>query len=104
MKQKAIDCGMTTYVATLAWIQAHSAQEITHQMPADYYKGVGKDAYTAALNCEKDIFNPTGVMPTDGRATCLTVVGAFNDKVKGKQIDLNATYTDEFVEAAQPVS
>ncbi len=95
---------VNAYVATLTWIQGHSAQEIADKMPADYYKGVGKDAYAAALNSEKGIFNPTGVMPTDGPATCLAVLGAFNDKVKGKQIDLAKTYTDEFVKAAKPVS
>ncbi len=95
---------VNAYVATLAWIQAHSGAEIADKMPADYYKGVGKDAYVAALNSEKGIFNPTGIMPADGPATCLAVLSKFNDKVKGKSIDLTATYTDEFVKAATPVS
>jgi NitT/TauT family transport system substrate-binding protein len=94
---------VNAHVSTLGRIQAHSAQEIADKMPADYYKGVGKDAYAAALNSEKGIFNPTGVMPSDGPATCLAVLGAFNDKVKGKSVDLAKTYTDEFVKAAQPV-
>ena len=95
---------VNAYVSTLKWIQGHSAQEIADKMPADYYKGVGKDAYVAALNSEKGIFNPTGVMPADGPATCLAVLGAFNAAVKGKSIDLTKTYTDEFVKAATPVS
>ena len=44
-------------------------------MPADYYKGVGKAAYVEALDSEKGIFNPTGVMPADGPKTCLAVLG-----------------------------
>jgi NitT/TauT family transport system substrate-binding protein len=95
---------VNAYVATLTWIQQHSGAEIADKMPADYYKGVGKDAYVAALNSEKGIFNPTGIMPSDGPATCLAVLGAFNTTVKGKQIDLTKTYTDEFVKAAQPLS
>ncbi len=95
---------VNAYVSTLTWIQKHSAAEIADKMPADYYKGVGKDAYVAALNSEKGIFNPTGIMPPDGPPTCLAVLSAFNDKVKGKQIDLTKTYTDEFVKAAQPLS
>ncbi|MDQ6895125.1 MAG: ABC transporter substrate-binding protein [Actinomycetota bacterium] len=95
---------VNAYVATLTWIQQHSGQDIADKMPADYYKGVGKDAYVAALNSEKGIFNPNGIMPSDGPATCLAVLGAFNATVKGKQIDLTKTYTDEFVKAAQPVS
>lgn len=95
---------VNAYVSTLTWIQGHSAHEIADKMPADYYKGVGKDAYAAALTSEKGIFNPTGIMPADGPATCLAVLTAFNDKVKGKTIDLTKTYTDEFVKAARPVS
>jgi NitT/TauT family transport system substrate-binding protein len=95
---------VNAYVSTLKWIQGHSAQEIADKMPADYYQGVGKAAYAAALNSEKGIFNPTGVMPADGPPTCLAVLSAFNDKVKGKSIDLTKTYTDEFVKAAQPVT
>lgn len=94
---------VNAYVATLKWIQAHTAQEITDTMPADYYKGVGKAAYVAALDSEKGIFNPTGLMPTDGPPTCLAVLSAFNDQVKGKQVDLSKTYTDKFVKAAQPL-
>jgi NitT/TauT family transport system substrate-binding protein len=95
---------VNAYVSTLKWIQGHNAQEIADKMPADYYQGVGKDAYAAALNSEKGIFNPTGIMPTDGPPTCLSVLSAFNDKVKGKSIDLSKTYTDEFVKAAQPLA
>jgi NitT/TauT family transport system substrate-binding protein len=95
---------VNAYVATLTWIQGHSAQDIADKMPADYYQGVGKAAYAAALDSEKGIFNPTGIMPTDGPPTCLAVLSEFNDKVKGKSIDLTKTYTDEFVRAAQPLA
>jgi NitT/TauT family transport system substrate-binding protein len=98
--QKLVDA----YVATLKWIQGHTGAQIADQMPADYYSGVGKAAYAAALDSEKGIFNPTGIMPPDGPKTCLDVLSAFNPNVKGKTIDLARTYTDEFVKAAQPVS
>src|SRR5262249_40004137 len=32
------------YVKTLRWIAAHSGAEIADKVPADYYKGIGKDA------------------------------------------------------------
>ena len=38
-------------------------------MPPDYYAGVGKAAYAKALDSEKGIFNPTGIMPADGPKT-----------------------------------
>jgi NitT/TauT family transport system substrate-binding protein len=95
---------VNAYVGTLTWIQTHTPEEIAAKMPADYYQGVGIDAYVAALKSEIGIFNPTGIMPPDGPPTCLAVLTAFNDKVRGKSIDLAKTYTDEFVKAATPVS
>jgi len=95
---------VNAYVETLKWIQTHTGAQIADVMPADYYKGVGKPAYIAALNSEKGIFNPTGIMPTGGPQTCLAVLGEFNPKVKGHQIDLTKTFTDEFVKAATPLS
>ena len=91
---------VTAYVRTLNWIQTHSAADITAQMPPDYYAGVGKAAYTAALDGEKGIYNPTGLMPSDGPATCLAVLQA-NSDVTGKALDLSKTYTNEFAQAAQ---
>jgi NitT/TauT family transport system substrate-binding protein len=95
---------VNAYVSTLTWIQGHNGAQIADKMPADYYQGVGKDAYAKALDSEKGIFNPTGLMPPDGPPTCLAVLSAFNDQVKGKSVDLARTYTDEFVKAAKPVS
>ena len=37
--------------------------EIAAKMPADYYSGTGMTAYVAALDSEKGIYNPTGIMP-----------------------------------------
>jgi NitT/TauT family transport system substrate-binding protein len=94
---------VNVYVQTLKWIQTHSAAQITDKMPADYYAGVGKAQYIKALDGEKGMYNPTGVMPTDGPKTCLAVLQA-NADVKGKSIDLGTTYTDSFVKAAQGTS
>jgi NitT/TauT family transport system substrate-binding protein len=43
-------------------------------------------------------------MPPSGPATCLAVLLAFNPAVKGKTIDTGATFTDEFVTAATPLT
>jgi NitT/TauT family transport system substrate-binding protein len=95
---------VNAYVATLKWIQAHNGSQIADAMPASYYAGVGKAAYAKALDSEKAIFNPTGLMPSSGPATCLSVLSAFNPSVKGKKIDVAKTFTDEFVKAATPIS
>jgi NitT/TauT family transport system substrate-binding protein len=91
---------VNAYVATLKWIQSHTATQIADKMPADYYAGVGKAAYIKALAAEKGIYNPTGIMPPNGPPN-LKVLSLFNKDVQGKTIDLTATYTDEFVKAAK---
>jgi NitT/TauT family transport system substrate-binding protein len=69
-------------------------------MPADYYRGIGKQAYIKALQSEKGIYSPTGLMPGSGPKTVLNVLSAFDTNVKGHSIDLSKTYTDQFVQHA----
>jgi NitT/TauT family transport system substrate-binding protein len=88
------------YVKTLKYIQDHTAAEITDKVPADYYAGVGKDAYIQALDAEKGIYSPTGLMPADGPKIVNDVLQT-NAEVKGKTIDLAKTFTNEFVHAAK---
>jgi NitT/TauT family transport system substrate-binding protein len=86
------------YVKTLKWIASHKGAEIADKMPADYYTGIGKDAYAKALDAGKGMFTTDGVMPTDGPPTVLTVLSAFDTTVQGKTVDLAKTYTTEFVQ------
>jgi NitT/TauT family transport system substrate-binding protein len=87
-------------VKTLRWIQSHSAEQITAQMPPEYYAGVGRAQYLKALAAEKAIFSPDGVMPADGPETVLKVLNTFDPAVKGTQIDLAKTYTTRFAKQA----
>ncbi len=86
------------FVETLNWIQTHTAQQVTDQMPADYYAGTGKAAYAQALQNEKGIYDPNGLMPADGPSTVLKVLSAFNPEVRNA--DLGKTYDNEFAKAA----
>lgn len=92
---------VNAYVETLQWIQMHTAAQIADEIPADYYSGVGKDVYTKALDNEKGMYSPTGLMPTDGPGTVLDVLSAFDPRVKGHTIDLSKTYTNDFADKAK---
>jgi NitT/TauT family transport system substrate-binding protein len=87
-------------VKTLHWIQSHSAAQITDKMPPEYYKGVGKAQYVKALEAQKAIFSPDGVMPKGGPETVLKVLDSFDPAVKGHNIDLSKTFTTQFVDKA----
>ncbi|MDO0930409.1 ABC transporter substrate-binding protein [Streptomyces sp. DG2A-72] len=92
---------VNAYVETLKWIQTHTAAQIADKMPADYYSGVGKAVYTKALQNEKGMYSPTGLMPADGPRTVLKVLSTFDPTVKGHTIDLAKTYTNDFVNKAK---
>ena len=91
---------VNAFVKTQKWIASHSAAEIAAKMPAEYYTGVGKDAYVKALDAEKAMYTLDGVMPTGGPQTVLNVLDAFDPGVKGHTIDLAKTYTTEFATGA----
>ena len=87
-------------VESLHWVQQHSAEQIADAMPASYYKSTGKTAYVQALANEIGMYNPTGLMPTDGPQSVFRVLSEFDPAVKGHQVDLSKTYTDQYVQKA----
>jgi NitT/TauT family transport system substrate-binding protein len=89
-------------VKGLDYIQQHSAAQITAQIPPSYYAGTGEQPYIEALANEIGIFSPTGLMPTDGSETVLKVLTAADPSLKGKTVNLAATYTEQFVQNATP--
>ncbi|MGW1074532.1 ABC transporter substrate-binding protein [Streptomyces sp. NPDC002537] len=87
------------FVKTLAWMSAHSPEEIADKMPADYAKG-GKELYVRAIKNTLPMFTRDGVMPADGPKTVHEVLKAFNPTIRNADIDLEKTYTTEFVREA----
>ncbi len=95
--QKLVDA----FVKTLKWIQTHSATQITAKMPPSYLAGIGAADYAKALQNEKGMFSPDGLMPSDGPHTVYKVLSSFDPTVKGHKVDLTKTYTNSFVEKAK---
>ncbi|MEV6009522.1 ABC transporter substrate-binding protein [Streptomyces sp. NPDC051976] len=87
------------FVKTLKWMSTHSPQEIAAKMPADYAQG-GADLYAQSIKSTLPMFTTDGVMPADGPQTVLNVLKAFNPNLQHATVDLNKTYTTEFVKKA----
>jgi NitT/TauT family transport system substrate-binding protein len=87
---------VNSYTKTLQWMHTHTPDEITAQVPVDYYAG-DKNLYVAALKSQLSIFSPDGKMPVDGPASVLNIEQKTNQDVNGKKIDLTLTFTNEFV-------
>jgi NitT/TauT family transport system substrate-binding protein len=91
---------VNAFVKTLKYIHAHSAREITDQMPVEYYAN-NRDEYIQALTTGKEMFTADGMMPADGPPTVLKVLNSFNRAVMGQKINLANTYTTEYVTNAK---
>ncbi|MBA5220889.1 ABC transporter substrate-binding protein [Streptomyces griseoaurantiacus] len=87
------------FVRTLKWMSTHSAAQIADKMPADYSQG-DKKLYAGAIESTLPMFTKDGVMPPEGPATVERVLKAFNPNIKNATIDLDRTYTTEFVKKA----
>ena len=90
---------VNAYVKTLKWIQTHTAEQIADMMPPDYYAG-NKALYVSALQNQLAIFSPDGSMPAGAPQSVLNTEYQSNLIPQSKQIDLNATYTNEFTSKA----
>lgn len=91
---------VTAFVKALRYIATHSAAEIADKLPPEYYAS-DKQMYIAALETGRLTFTADGRMPETGPATVLKVLNAFDKSVRGKPINLDNTFTSEFVNAAK---
>lgn len=93
---------VNAFVRTQKWIAAHTPAEIAAKMPADYAGG-DLPLYTQSIKDSSPMFTADGRMPQGGPETVLDVLGTFSQTVKAKKdsLDLKATYTIQFVDAAK---
>lgn len=69
--QSAVQSVVNALVATMHWINTHSATQIADAMPAQYVSNstITKAQYIAGLTTDKGQFLPDGIMPTGGPKT-----------------------------------
>lgn len=89
------------FVQTLQWIDTHSPEEIAAKMPSQYAGG-DPALYVKSIRDSIVMFNGDGLMKREGAENVLRILGQYSRNVKPvrDRIDLDATYTNQFVEQA----
>src|SRR5580704_12782398 len=82
---------------TLAWIHAHSPEEIMAKMPPEMV-GKNKELYLAALKNTIPMYSETGRMDPKGAEAVLAVFSQSSPEVAKAKIDVGKTYTNTYVE------
>jgi NitT/TauT family transport system substrate-binding protein len=85
------------YVKTLKWMSTHSAEEIADKVPVEYLAG-NKALYIEALKGQLPMFTTDGKMPAGVPENVLKILSTFKPNVK--DVKLDETYTNEFVDKA----
>ncbi len=83
---------------TLGWLKATSAEQIVDALPASS-RIEDRALNVQVVEASKPLFSATGLFDDSTRIP-LEVLRSFDEKVKAASIDLSATYTNRFVEAA----
>jgi NitT/TauT family transport system substrate-binding protein len=95
--EKDVQALTTAIVNTLAWIHAHSAEEIMAKMPEEIV-GKNKELYLAALKNTIPMYSETGKMDPKGADAVLAVFSEGSPEVAKANIDVTKTYTNKYVE------
>src|SRR6202021_3712363 len=85
---------------TLAWIHAHSSEDIMAKMPPELV-GKNKELYLAALKNTMPMYSETGKMDPKGADAVLAVFSESSPDVAKANIDVQKTWTNKFVERAK---
>jgi NitT/TauT family transport system substrate-binding protein len=94
--QKVVDA----LVATMHWINTHSAADIADKLPSDFVQNstITKAEYVAGLTTDKGQFLPDGIMPAGGPRTIDAMEKVIGTDVS--KVTLGDTFTNEFALAA----
>ena len=94
--QKVVDA----LVATLHWINTHSATDIANKLPSQFVENstISRDQYIAGLTTDKGQFLPDGIMPAGGPTTVYAMEKLIGTDVSN--VTIGNTFTNEFAMAA----
>ena len=90
---------VNAFYKTLQWLDKATPEDITATVPEDYFLG-DKALYLAAVRANKPVYSRTGVIPAAGMKSAADMLLAFDDELKGANVDLAKTFDGRFVAKA----
>src|ERR1700712_1478116 len=97
--EKEVQALTNAIVNTLAWIHAHSPEDIMAKMPPEIV-GKNKELYLAALKNTIPMYSLTGRMDPKGADAVLAMFSVGSPEVAKAGIDVSKTFTNRYVEQA----
>ena len=94
---RTVQALVNALVRGLRWVAAHSPEDIADAMPEEYALG-DKALYVEAIRRSRAMYSPDGHFTREGADTAARVLQRFDAAVQGAKIDVDATYSDRFVE------
>src|ERR1700681_2106093 len=98
--EKDVQALTDAIVNTLAWIHAHSPEDIMAKMPPEMV-GKNKELYLAALKNTIPMYSETGKMDPKGADAVLAVFSESSQEAAKAHVDVSKTYTNKYVEQAR---
>ena len=86
-------------VRALTWISQASAEDIADVLPEEWAKP-SRDLYLASIRGTRDMFSPDGRVSPEGARIALHVLSTVDPRLRNIRIDLDATFTNGFVDEA----
>src|SRR6266446_6901338 len=90
---------VNAFYKTLKWLERASPEQVAATVPEEYWLG-DKALYMAAVKASKPAYSLDGVIPAAGMRSTNDMLIAFDEELKGANVDLARTFDDRFVKKA----
>ena len=96
---KTVQAITNAMVRASKWIAKATPEELVKVVPESYFLG-NKDLYIRSFLANRPALSKDGLIPANAPQTARNALASANPKVAAAKIDYEATYTNQFAEAA----
>jgi NitT/TauT family transport system substrate-binding protein len=90
---------VNAFYKTLKWMQKATPEQITENVPHEYWLG-DKALYTAAVKNNMQVYSRDGIISADSQKRSLDFLSQFDKDIAAAKVDVTKTWDDRFVKKA----